>query len=657
MNMQPKLPHDRSQPLVQRQAADAQLLHTSEEQFRLAFEHAAFGVALVSPEGKFLRVNEFACGMFGYSEDELLQLSFQAITHPDDLHVGLDLFRDLLAGKRDHGWLEKRYIHRDGHTIWTFLSTAAVRNAAGETMYLVSQIQDVSERKAAEAGLAEREAQYRGIFEATSDGLCICDLSGRIVRVNPAFLEMHGYALADVLQQKPTRFMHPDYHTYFAQALHTSEQGGSYQVQAEHVRKDGTIFPVDLRTLPFTYQSAPHMLAIVRDVTELLAARRILEARVAARTRELSALYDVTAVANTSLELQTVLERSLDRIVDLMRCESASILLTSGMLQNAPPITWRTRTERPPLPCETSWVAEVAAPQVLTKGAPLVMPVPLCNVRPPHAQNEPVSLIYGGVPVQAKGQTFGVLNVLRTARIAFSREETALLAAIGAQLGGAVENARLYQQAEQLAVVEERQRLARELHDSVTQTLYSANLLTESGRRAAVAEQATNTAIMLERVGSLVQDALKEMRLLVYELRPPQLEQQGLVTALQQRLDAVESRTGIKTRLEISGQPQLAPSQEEALYRIALEALNNALKHAAATEVKVVLEGDGNRVRLAVTDNGRGIDGAAREASGGMGMITMRERAAHLGATFSVESQLGQGTSVEVKFPVQAPTS
>ncbi|MCB9162693.1 MAG: PAS domain S-box protein [Caldilineaceae bacterium] len=636
-----------------RSPADDHLLLAGEDLFRLAFEHAAFAVALVSAQGEFLRVNPFACRLFGYAEPALLRLSFQSVTHPDDLHVGLDLFRDLVAGRRDHAWLEKRYIHRDGHVIWAVLSTAAVRDDAGATLYLVSQIQDVSERKAAEARLAEREAQYRGIFEATSDGLCICDLDGRIVQANPAFVAMHGYARHEVLHRRPTRFIHPTSVVHFDEALRTIRAGTPFQAQAEHVRKDGTVFPVDVRVLPFTYRAAPHMLAIVRDVTELLTTRRLLEARVAARTRELSALYDVTAVASASLELQTVLDQSLARIVELMRGECASVLLSGLLVDHVPQATWHKRTAQTLLPCEADWVNTVAAPQVLATGAPLVMPVPLCDARAGLAADYPRALIYGGVPLQAKGRTLGVLGVLRAATHGLSREETALLAAIGAQLGVAVDNARLYRQAEQLAVMEERQRLARELHDSVTQTLYSANLLTETGRRAAHAQDTAGAATILARVGVLVQDALKEMRLLVYELRPPELEEQGLAVALRRRLDAVESRTGIKTHLEADGPLQLAPVVEEALYRIALEALNNALKHADASTVTVTLATGADGLRLAVTDDGRGMatspgTGTGASATGGMGMLTMRERAEGLGARLAVTSSPGQGTCVEV---------
>jgi PAS domain S-box-containing protein len=638
----------RSGSLPAPEADSEQTLHESEERFRLAFEHAAFGMALVSTQGVFLQVNPFACQMFGYPEEELLQLSFQALTHPDDLHISLDLFHDLTRGQRDHGWLEKRYIHRDGHVIWAFLSTAAVRNASGKTLYLVSQIQDVSERKAAEVGLAEREAQYRSIFEATSDGLCICALDGRIVRVNPAFLQMHGYELDEVLWQPPTKLIHADLVPRFWDAVATIKTGGSFQIQGSHVRKDGTLFPVDVRALPFIYRATPHMLAIVRDVTEIMEARRLLEARVAARTRELSALYDVTAVASASLDLQIVLDQSLARILEVMACESASIHLTQSMIDHTPPATWHSRTPPAPRPCIKAWVNDTAAPQVLEQGAPLVLAVPEFDVEPPPGAAHPSTLCYGGVPIQAKGRTLGVLSVLRTARHKLGDEETALLAAIGAQLGVAVENARLYLQAEQLAIIEERQRLARDLHDSVTQTLYSANLLAESGRRTAAAGDAAGATVLFQRMGELTQCALKEMRLLVYELRPADLEQQGLTAALQRRLDSVESRTGIKTFLDVRGEAQLAPNVEAALYRIAQEALNNALKHADATEVGVTVELDPGHVRLAVVDNGRGIDAHDLAAKRGMGLAIMRERAGEMGADFTVDSKPDQGTRIEV---------
>jgi PAS domain S-box-containing protein len=140
-------------------------LRESEERFRRAFEYAAIGMALVGTDGRFLQVNESACQMFGYSAGELVRKTFQKITYPDDLEVGLNVFQDLVAGKRDYGWLEKRYVHRDGHVIWALLSTAVVRNPQGAPLYLVSQIQDITERKRADDALRESEMAYRTLAE------------------------------------------------------------------------------------------------------------------------------------------------------------------------------------------------------------------------------------------------------------------------------------------------------------------------------------------------------------------------------------------------------------------------------------------------------------------------------------------------------------
>jgi signal transduction histidine kinase len=211
-----------------------------------------------------------------------------------------------------------------------------------------------------------------------------------------------------------------------------------------------------------------------------------------------------------------------------------------------------------------------------------------------------------------------------------------------------VENARLYRQAEQLAVVKERERLARELHDSVTQSLYSLTLLSEAGRRLAITGDLDRVEKHLDRLGDISQQALKEMRLLVYELRPLVLRREGLVGALQQRLDAVEKRAGIEARLLTEGEMELATPVEEALYRIAQEALNNALKHAAATSVTVHISTEDDRVTLEIVDNGKGFNPQDSGNMGGLGLVSMRERAEKLDGTVTVISAPEKGTSVQV---------
>jgi signal transduction histidine kinase len=257
---------------------------------------------------------------------------------------------------------------------------------------------------------------------------------------------------------------------------------------------------------------------------------------------------------------------------------------------------------------------------------------------------------YVGVPMRASGQVLGVLSVLReTTQPQFSEEELTLLTSLADQVGAVVESHRLRQVAEQAAIMEERQRLARDLHDSVTQSLYSLTLLAETGRRSAIAGDLESVVGYLERLGEVAQQSLKEMRLLVYELRPLALEREGLVGALQQRLDTVEGRAGVETRLLVEEEIELAAPVEEALYRIALEALNNALKHAAATSVTVRIQADDDCIKSEIIDNGQGFDPQAISDMGGMGLVTMRERAEQLGGTLTVLSAPGEGTTIKVK--------
>jgi PAS domain S-box-containing protein len=253
------------------------------------------------------------------------------------------------------------------------------------------------------------------------------------------------------------------------------------------------------------------------------------------------------------------------------------------------------------------------------------------------------------LPLRAREGVLGVLVVASDRLNGFDEGDVDVLQALAQQAAIAIENAQLYQMAQQVAVLEERQRLARDLHDSVTQSLYSLTLLAETGRRSADAGDLENLETYLGRLGQVSQQTLKEMRLLVYELRPPALEREGLVGALQQRLDAVEGRAGVETRFLVKGHVHLSAAVEEALYRITLEALNNALKHSAATSVAVEIRGNDEYVELEVVDDGGGFDPEAVVGMGGMGLNTMRERAEALGGTLTIEAMPGEGTQVRVR--------
>ncbi len=377
-----------------------------------------------------------------------------------------------------------------------------------------------------------------------------------------------------------------------------------------------------------------------------------LEQRVIDRTRELSALYEVTAIGNEALDLKMMLDRSLKRVLVAMRSNTGAIHLldeTGQILhlaahQGIPSDVIAQINSIPSDSEPVKWVLEHREPLII-----------------PDMESDPQVLLstqssgfrtYVTTPMRAGGQAMGVLSILSAEKQRFNVEEVTLLTSIADQVAVVTENMRLRQQAKKTAVMEERSRLARELHDSVTQSLYSLILFTGGGQRAIRAGALENIEEYLADLGEIALQALKEMRLLVYELRPAILERQGLVGALQQRLDLVEKRAGVEAHLLADDLVQLPPLVEEHLYRIIQEALNNALKHASATSVTVHISVDGDELVLEVTDNGTGFDPDAVGDMGGMGLASIQKRVDGLGGTLAVLSTPREGVRIKVSMEV-----
>jgi signal transduction histidine kinase len=214
--------------------------------------------------------------------------------------------------------------------------------------------------------------------------------------------------------------------------------------------------------------------------------------------------------------------------------------------------------------------------------------------------------------------------------------------------------ANLKQSEMEKAITEERNRLARDLHDSVTQSIYSLTLLAEAGRRMIRGGDLKQAEGNQTRLGEIAQQALQEMRLLVYELRPHVLQSEGLIGALEHRLEAVERRAGINARMQVELEIDLHPSLEEELFHISMEALNNALKHAKASEVALYLKSEEDNIILTVEDNGRGFDQELVQNQAGMGLTSMTERVEKIRGGLSIESRSGAGTRISVSVPLHS---
>jgi signal transduction histidine kinase len=251
-----------------------------------------------------------------------------------------------------------------------------------------------------------------------------------------------------------------------------------------------------------------------------------------------------------------------------------------------------------------------------------------------------------GVPIVARGAVIGALYLTEKEDAEeFSAQDEKLIELLAAHAAIAIENARLYERSRELSIVEERNRLARELHDSVTQQLFGVALAAESASTL-LARDTDGAAAELRRVSELARGAMEELRAVVFELRPGSLEAEGLATVLRKHVEVLRRVSGQSIDLRVGDPPRLDGASAAQVLRIAQEALGNAVRHAAARHVKVRLDAGG----LSVADDGRGFEAGAVRGKR-LGLTSMAERATELGGTLTVTSAPGEGTTVRLELP------
>jgi signal transduction histidine kinase len=393
-----------------------------------------------------------------------------------------------------------------------------------------------------------------------------------------------------------------------------------------------------------------------------------LERRVKERTHELSTLLIVSHTVASTLELEPLLRLILEQLQSVVDYTGASIYMHEGE-------EVALRAHHGPFSQEEALAtrAHIGEPlirDVILEQRAAVIGDTLDDTHPARAfrawAREQVKAhpdlaseeifrnirSWVGVPLMAQGTVTGVLTLSYSEPHHYSTQDTVLIRAFADQVAVAIQNARLHAQVERLAVVEERERLARELHDSVTQALYSVNLYAEAARRAIASGNQESALKNMDQVRNMAREAVVDMRLLIFELRPPALEEEGLAAALQARLDSVETRAGLETALQVEGERRLPPTVEEELFWITQEALNNVVKHAHARRVTVRLELGSEDVQLEVRDDGVGFEPTRAERSGGVGLGSLQERAARIAGELAIESASGEGTRVTVRVKV-----
>jgi PAS domain S-box-containing protein len=535
------------------------------------------------------------------------------------------------------------------------------------------------------------------LIEDMRDGMLVLDIENRILDINPALQRLVGVSYQEAIGQPVAAVF-----SLWSEAV--SQFEGANDTPAEIHVPDMGHFELNISPLRGTQGQLLGRLILVRDVTarretqlqlqqtharleqrvadqtadlveanrrlrqEVLERKRAeagvrtlnltLEQRVADRTRELSALYEVSAVANCSDNLETLVAEALARTIAAMRSDGGAVYLMdpTGHRSRSPGLRLAAHQglsseiwQR----LDALWMEQGLLAQWSQRLEPTLIPdlhaYPVTS--PALSQVEHSALLLA--PLRVGQQLVGLLLQLRKLGDNYSREEIALLAAIADQVSSAVESDRLRQLSLQASVLRERDRLARDLHDSVTQSLYGLVTLTELGKAQMASDLLNALPDTIAQIGDTARQALKEMRLFIHQLRPLALEQKGLIGALHQRLAAVEGRSDVKARLLADETIRLSLERQTHLYHIAQEALNNVLRHAQARSVTVYLGREKESIVLEVLDDGLGFDPEYHDR-GGMGLNNMQHRAEAMGATLTVSSIPTQGTRVRVVVEEEA---
>ncbi|AMR02612.1 histidine kinase [Bacillus thuringiensis] len=362
----------------------------------------------------------------------------------------------------------------------------------------------------------------------------------------------------------------------------------------------------------------------------------------------LEALKEIAELLNEATNLQDMLEKVLHTLLQVMNLQTGWIFFIDesgkhSMLvdENLPEaLTWQ---EKKPM-CEGNcWCVERFVNGRLEKATNIIECKRIedaieCN----WGETEDVTH-HATIPLRSGLEKFGLLNVAAPHKTHFSEEELALLESIAFQIGTTIQRIQLVEKERKYVVVAERNRLARDLHDSVKQLLFSI-MLTAKGTLNMTQDRELQE--MLSYIGELSQEALQEMTLLIWQLRPEGLEK-GLAEAIQN----YGKLLGVQVEVRIDGMVLIGDEIEEVLWRISQEALHNCKKHASCEKVHVLLKIENNQLHFYIEDNGIGfIQEQVRESA--LGLKSMKERIQLMKGSFQITTELKKGTKIEIQLPI-----
>lgn len=577
--------------------------------FSRVFHASPVGMTInLIPDGVYVDVNRAFAAMVGRSREELI--GRRAV----DLNILTPQERQPVVNSLTGAGLLVNtpvLLRRPSGEVREGIVSAQLEEHEGR-QYAVAIVQDLTEHHRAQEELLAAEVRFRVFFDSVPLPIWVFDLETLcILDANPAAARAYGYTVDELLSMTVMDVRPPAEQETFEAYLPHMRQSPNDSGVWRHQKKEGAPMDVSISGYTFELEGRRVRLAVLRDVTEQTAAERAL----LERAQQLKIITDLSTDGIWEWDVNT-------GEYELNEAYRSAFGAPSGSEELIP--WWFTRIH----PDDRAGVDRFFR----------------------DAFNE--GLNYWSTEYRMlRADGAGYTNVLTRGRLTRDeRGQPARLVGALVDITAQIEVA----EAATRATLDERERLARELHDSVTQSLYSVRLLAEVARRRAQSGDHAETLEQIERLGELSQQCLREMRLLVYELRPPLVEEVGLAGALQHRLEAVEQRAGIRVDFRADSDEFIPNGVCNALFRAGETALNRSLKYARASALTVRLNVSPAGVELEIADNGAGLDAGA--PAEGPELVAVREDLAQLGGELHIHSAPGAPMTARAWVPLAPAT-
>ena len=659
------------QDIIERQQADA-ALKLSEEKYSNIFHSSPDAIAITRlSDGKLVEVNEGFSRLLGYSQEEALSSS----------SINLGLWATLKEREALVAELQEKHSLRDREynfrtksgRILNCLYSGEVIELGGEA-HALSVVRDITELKQAEGELRKLSR----VVEQSQVSVIITDTSGAIEYVNPKFSELTGYSFDEVRGKNPRilRSVGASPEVY-KDLWKTITEGREWHGEFHNQKKSGELFWESTIISPIVNERGviTHFVAVKEDITE----RKWMDESLRYQNNILAALNQVMLDLVNRHEVDDMLQALLVKIGDLLEAPQISVdlienndVLVTYAAASGQPLQKGDRMRRG----EGGWLSwqaiDTGRPAILEDYSNWPQRRQLFEGYPIHA----IMII----PIQHRDHVIGAINISRSeANMPFNETDIYVAQQLAQMVALVLDNAQLYTQlhaelAERIrseealheahaelvaqqrtvAVFEERQRLARDLHDSVNQSIHSLVLFSETLASILEKNRPERAKQIADRLQESARQALKETRLMLYELQPSAPGRSvDLIQDLETRLATVERHAGVKAQIIQEGSLDHCPREwHENLFWITIEALNNALKHAQARKVQIMIRCSSQRIELEILDNGKGFE-LNKPRGGGLGLRNMRERANILGGEVMIDSSPGGNTCVRFSAEIK----